>query len=513
VIEPLDEASVERAARRLERARVEAVAVCLLFAFLDPSHEARVAEILRAALPDAFVVASHEVAAEVREFERATTATVDAALGPPTGRYLRRLRAATEDAGLPEPFVMLSSGGVGTLEQAAAHPAGMLLSGPAGGAVAARIVAELAGERAALGFDMGGTSCDTFFLPEGGGESELTVDRTVAGLPVHLPMVDIHTVSAGGGSIAWVDAGGALRVGPQSAGADPGPACYGRGGSEPTVTDANLVLGRLPAAAGLELDVDAARTACERLGIGSAEEAAEGIVTVAVNALVQALRVVSVERGHDPAVAALIAFGGAGPLHACELAAQLGARRVLCLPASGVLSALGLAAAERRRDASRSLLRPLADAGDLDAAVAELMPARDGETVRAAADLRYAGQSFELLIPFGDGLERAFHAEHERRYGHADADHPVELVTLRAAAVRPGAQVTLAAAGEVERGRRAIRLGGDEVEAAVFTGSGLPPGEAVDGPAVIEFPETTCLIPPGWTAQAEDHGIVRIEAS
>ncbi|HEY6694303.1 MAG TPA: hydantoinase/oxoprolinase family protein [Solirubrobacteraceae bacterium] len=514
VIRELDEASVERAARRLKRERAEAVAVCLLFAFLDPSHEARVTAMLRDALPDAFVVASHEVAAEVREFERATTATVDAALGPPTGRYLRRLREATAEAGLPAPHVMLSSGGVADLEQAAAHPAAMLLSGPAGGAVAARIV----GTPPALGFDMGGTSCDTFLLGEAGGESELTVQRRVAGLPVRLPMVDIHTVSAGGGSIAWVDSGGALRVGPQSAGADPGPACYGRGGEQPTVTDANLVLGRLPAdspiAAGLRLDVDAARAALESLGVGTPEEAAAGVVAVAVNAMVQALRVVSVERGHDPAGAELIAFGGAGPLHACELAAQLGATRVLCLPASGVLSALGLAAAERRRDASRSLLRPLADAEGLESAVAELIDARDEEEVRGAADLRYAGQSFELLIPFGDGdLAEAFHAEHERRYGHADPDRPVELVTLRAAAVRPGADVRLSASGDVERGRRAIRWDGETVEAEVLTGTGLPPGTRVTGPAVVEFPETTCLVPPGWAGAADGHGVLRLEAT
>jgi N-methylhydantoinase A len=513
VIRALDEASVERAARRLKREGAEAVAVCLLFAFLDPSHEARVAAMLRDALPDAFVVASHEVAAEVREFERATTATVDAALGPPTGRYLSRLREATAEAGLPAPHVMLSSGGVADLEQAAAHPAAMLLSGPAGGAVAARIV----GTPPALGFDMGGTSCDTFLLGEGGGESELTVQRRVAGLPVRLPMVDIHTVSAGGGSIAWVDSGGALRVGPQSAGADPGPASYGRGGEQPTVTDANLVLGRLPGespiAAGLRLDVDAARAALESLGVGSAEEAAAGVVAVAVNAMVQALRVVSVERGHDPAGAELIAFGGAGPLHACELAAQLGATRVLCLPASGVLSALGLAAAERRRDASRSLLRPLADAGDVEAAVADLIQSR-GEEVRGAADLRYAGQSFELLIPFGDGdLAETFHAEHERRYGHADPDRPVELVTLRAAAVRPGADVRLSASGDVERARRAIRWDGETVEAEVLTGSGLPPGTRVTGPAVVEFPETTCLVPPGWAGAADEQGILRLEAT
>jgi N-methylhydantoinase A len=511
VIRELDEASVRRAARRLRREATEAVAVCLLFAFLDPSHEARVAEILREDLPDAFVVASHEVAAEVREFERATTATIDAALGPPTARYLGALRAATEEAGLPAPHVMLSSGGVADLEQAAAHPAAMLLSGPAGGAVAARIVAA----PPALGFDMGGTSCDTFLLAEGGGESELTVQRRVAGLPVRLPMVDIHTVSAGGGSIAWVDSGGALRVGPQSAGADPGPACYGRGGTEATVTDANLVLGRLPAespiAAGLKLDAQAARAALESLGVGSAEEAAAGVVAVAVNAMVQALRVVSVERGHDPAGAELIAFGGAGPLHACELAAQLGATRVLCLPASGVLSALGLAAAERRRDASRSLLRPLEDAGDLDRAARELVAPDGDEELRAAADLRYPGQSFELLIPFGDGdLAETFHAEHERRYGHADPGRPVELVTLRAAAVRPGAEVRLTASGECEHSARTIRWDGEDLEAQVLTGSGLPPGTTVEGPAVLEFPETTCLVPPGWCGEADEHGIVRL---
>jgi N-methylhydantoinase A len=237
-------------------------------------------------------------------------------------------------------------------------------------------------------------------------------------------------------------------------------------------------------------------------------------VAVAVNAMVQALRVVSVERGHDPAGVALIAFGGAGPLHACELAAQLGARRVLCLPASGVLSAVGLAAAERRRDVSRSLLRPLAEVDGLERAVADLAAARDGEHVRAAADLRYVGQSFELLVPFEDSAELAagFHAEHERRYGHADPERAVELVTLRAAAIRPGAEVHLAAIGDVERSTRTIRWEGDEVEAEVLTGTGLPPGTTVAGPAVIEFPETTCFVPPGWSGAADDQGVVRLES-
>ena len=285
------------------------------------------------------------------------------------------------------------------------------------------------------------------------------------------------------------------------------------------MTDANLVLGRLPSdspiAAGLRLDAGAARAALEALGIGSAEEAAEGIVEVTVNAMVQALRVVSVERGHDPAAAALIAFGGAGPLHACELAGQLGATQVLCLPASGVLSALGLAAAERRRDASRSLLRPLTGAGDLARAAAELADARDGEDVRAAADLRYAGQSFELLVPFEDPddargrLPRRARAplrpRRPRPCGRAR-----DPARGRRVARRPGRAVG-------HRRRRALAphdpWQGEAIDAEVLAGTGLPPGTEVTGPAIVEFPETTCLVPPGWAGAADEHGILRLERS
>ena len=529
VVAPLDVASVERVADRLERLRVEAVAVCLLFSFLDPSHEQKVAELLRRRLDGVVVIASHEVAAEVREFERATTVAVDAALASTTRRYLRRVAAKSAKAGLPEPFVMLSSGGVAPLEQAAGHPATMLLSGPAGGAVAARLVAGLDGDFPALGFDMGGTSCDTFML-EDAGEATLSVDRRVAGLPIRVPMVDIHTVSAGGGSIAWVDAGGALRVGPESAGAAPGPACYGRGGTRPTVTDADLVLGYLPAdrpiAGGLTLDRARAEAALRRLadeaGYASALEAAEGVVDVAANELVQAVRVVSVERGHDPARSTLIAFGGAGPLHACALAGQLGARRVVCFGASGVLSALGLAAAERRSDHARSVLRPLAalDAATLAHAVEELAGG-DGSELRCHADLRYTGQSFELTLPFTPGEEPAalaerFHAEHERRYGHSAPDAPLELVTLRAAAVRPGPAVTLpplrAVGAGTPSGRREIRVAGETVEAAVYAEDALAPGFELEAPAIVEYGQTTCLVPPGWSAHVDRHGLLRLEA-
>src|SRR5688500_6954363 len=430
-----------------------ALVIGFLHSYANPAHERAAARAAAAMLPGWFIATSEDVLPEFREYERFSTAALNAYIGPRVGGYLTRLGAALAERGYAgRVFITTSSGGIVPAEVAARFPVHTVLSGPAGGVAAAVNLGRLMEAPNLITYDMGGTSTDVCLIE--GLEPTLTTEQHIAGLPNRTPQIEINSIGAGGGSVAWLDAGGALRVDPRSAGADPGPACYGRGGTEPTVTDANLVLGRLPAtppiAADRELDLEAARAALESLGVGAAEEAAEGVVTVAVNALVQALRVVSVERGHDPAGAALIAFGGAGPLHACELAAQLGATRVLCLPASGVLSAVGLAAAERRRDASRSLLTPLAEAADLQSLVKELAASRDGESVRGAADLRYAGQSFELLVPFEDPaeLEEAFHAEHERRYGHADRERAVELVTVRAAAVAPGAEVTLAATGE-----------------------------------------------------------------
>jgi N-methylhydantoinase A len=427
----------------------EAVAVCLLHAYRDPSHERAVADELRRRLPDAHVVASHEVAPEFREYERASTTAADAYLGPVVARYLRALADAATVAGLPVPLVMRSSGGVSTPEEAAEHPATILVSGPAAGVVGAARLAALAGIENAIAFDMGGTSTDVCLIA--GGRAERASERTVAGLPIRLPTVDLHTVGAGGGSLVWTDVGGALRVGPESAGADPGPACYGRGGSQATVTDANLVLGRLPErlAGGVELD----RAAAER-ALASIEPAA--VVDVVNAEMLRALRVVSVERGHDPADFALVAFGGAGPLHACELAEELGIRTVLVPEAAGVLSALGLVASEERRDAVRSYIVPLADAGELP---------RHGE-----ADLRYAGQSFELTLALQDGLGEAFHTAHEERYGFAERDRDIELVAVRTAEIRPGPQLD------------------------------LPRGEetTVAGPNVLELDGSTCWIPPGW---------------
>ena len=428
---------------------VEAVTVCLLFAFRDASHERAVAEELRRRLPRARVVASHEVAPEFREYERASTTAIDAYLGPVVSQYLQALRTAAGGAGLPEPLVMGSSGGVVSVDEAAAHPALALVSGPAAGVVGAARLARLAGIENAISLDMGGTSTDVCLISAG--SAGRAAEREVAGLPVRLPTVDLQTVGAGGGSIVWRDSGGALRVGPESAGAEPGPACYGGGGERPTVTDANLLLGRLPAriAGALELDERAAEGALD--GIDPEEAVA------VVNAeMLRALRLVSVERGHDPRDFALIAFGGAGPLHACALAEELGIETVLVPAAAGVLSALGLAVGDERRDRVESFVRPLEEAGELPSA---------GE-----ADLRYAGQSFELTVPLEHDLAGAFHRAHEARYGYADPARPVELVAVRTAEMRPGPDLALPSAEPLK----------------------------AEGPARIELEGATCWLPPGW---------------
>jgi len=434
----------------------EAVAVCLLFAFRDASHEAAVAAELRRRHPGVRVVASHEVAPEFREYERASTTAADAYLAPVAGRYLRALAVAAVDAGLPEPLVMLSAGGVASVEDAAAHPATILVSGPAAGVVGAGLVARRAGFADAIAFDMGGTSTDVCLLP--GGRAERVAERAVGGLPVRVPTVDLHTVGAGGGSLVRIDVGGAIRVGPESAGAHPGPACYGAGGGA-TVTDANLLLGRLPAElpGGLVLDRDAAERALD--GIDPA-----AVVEVVNAEMLRALRVVSVERGHDPREFALVAFGGAGPLHACALAEELGIGAVLVPEAAGVLSALGLVASDERRDRVVSHVRPLADVRDLPA---------EGE-----ADLRYRGQSFELTVPLQDDLAAAFHRAHAERYGYADEAREVELVAVRTAEIVAGPELSLEAST-----RRSVR-----------------------GPELVELPGATCWVPDGWHGETNGDG-------
>jgi N-methylhydantoinase A len=493
VLQELDEAPLREA---LSDVDCEAVAVCLLWAFRHPDHERRAAELASEALGSVHVSTSHETAGVFREYERCVTTIVDAALSPLLRGYLDRLTERAGGAGLPEPEVMLSSGGTAAAATAARHGSWTVLSGPAGGAVGAARVAAEAGATAAVGLDMGGTSCDVSLLL--GGAAAVGSGRSVGGRALALPMVDVHTVGAGGGSIAWRDAGGALRVGPRSAGADP----------------------RSPLAGGVTLDAAAAASAvgalASELELGR-DEAAAGVARVAGAEMAQAVRVVTVERGIDPRDLALVAFGGAGPLHAAQIAAELGMRRVLAPLASGVLSALGLIVSERRRDVVESVL--LGGAALTRQAVAGTV-ARLGERarcelderaeLRATYDLRYAGQAFELSIPGAlepdpRDLRAAFDEAHDERYGYADPDAELELVTVRVAAALPGAEPPSASAEPAERRdtRRAL-FDGDWLDTAVFG-----PGETeTEGPAIFELPGSTLVVPPGWRAFSGADGVV-----
>jgi N-methylhydantoinase A/oxoprolinase/acetone carboxylase beta subunit len=484
VLTALEAGAAARLADDLAACEPEAVAVCLLHAYRHPEHERLVGEALRERLGDGVHVSlSHETVGTFREYERAATTEVDAALSPLLAAYLGRLVERARDGGIPAPAIMQSSGGLADVEHAAAHAALTVLSGPAGGAAAAALLAARCDEPDLLCFDMGGTSCDVCVV-EGGAVRE-SAGREVGGRPLALPMVDIHTVGAGGGSIAWRDAGGALRVGPRSAGAEPGPACYGRGGTEPTVTDANLVLGHLdpdePLAGGVALDARAGHEAvgalAGELGL-STEDCAAGIVRVANAEMVRAMRVMTVEQGLDPRDFALLAFGGAGPLHAAAMAEELGMRRILVPRASGVLSALGLAAADRRRDRARTVFL---HGDDL---TADALAIEDGS---AAYDVRYRGQSFELTVrdvePDPAAVREAFEAIHEERYGYRDPEGEIEVVTIRERHSEPGPDVRFEAPGARD----------------------------ISGPTVVRLPEATLVVPEGWTGTTDHTGTIVLE--
>jgi N-methylhydantoinase A len=484
VLRALDDDAAKRLADDVAGCDPEAVAVCLLHSYRHPEHELLVRDVLRERLGERVHVSlSHEAVGTFREYERAATTEVDAALSPLLAAYLRRLVQRTKDEGLPTPAIMQSSGGLADIDVATAHAALTVLSGPAGGAAAAALLAARCDEPDLLCFDMGGTSCDVCVV-EGGTVRE-AAGREVGGRPLALPMVDIHTVGAGGGSIGWRDAGGALRVGPHSAGAEPGPACYGRGGTEPTVTDANLVLGHLdpdePLAGGVELDERAAHTAvgalADDLGL-SADECAAGIVRVANAEMVRAMRVMTVERGVDPRDFALLAFGGAGPLHAAAIAEELGMRRILIPRASGVLSALGLAAADRRRDHAHTVFL------HGDGLTADALAVQDGD---AAYDVRYRGQSFELTVrdvePEPAAVREAFEAIHEERYGYRDPEGEIEVVTIRERHSEPGPDVRFEAPG----------------------------AEDIAGPTVVRLPEATLVVPEGWSGTTDRTGTIVLE--
>ena len=532
----VDPEAVRELAATLREADVESVAVALLHAYVTPENESRVAAVLREEL-DVPVSASHAVLPEFREFERTSTTVVDAYVTPAIDRYVGNLTDRAAAAGIPEPRIMQSNGGIASADTVRTHAVGTALSGPAAGVVgadrAARTVQvsdELPGF---VTFDMGGTSSDVSLVRDGA--AERTTDTTIDGIPIKTPMVDINTIGSGGGSIAWVDSGGALRVGPRSAGADPGPACYGHGGDEPTVTDANVVLGYVgeSTALGGELSLDVAAAEAvladlaDEAGLGSARAAARGVYRVANAKMTRAIREITVERGFDPREFGLVAFGGAGPMHAVGVADDLDIGTVIVPVASGVLSAYGLLDADERYDRVRTHLTRLDDATpervadvvtDLAAdAVAESTAA--DPAVEREADLRYVGQSFELTVPIGlpfdpDTVRSRFHAEHERVHGYR-MDAAVELVNLRATAraERSVAETRYDADGDSRVDTRTVDVGGETHEATVHDRLAAPVGTTIDGPAVLEEAESTTVVPPAWTATVRDTGslVVRPE--
>ncbi|HEY5052230.1 MAG TPA: hydantoinase/oxoprolinase family protein [Solirubrobacterales bacterium] len=529
VVEPLGAGEPRRLAGLLRESEAESVAICLLFSYLDPGHEREIAAYLRQALPGIHVSASHEVLPRFREFERCSTTAIDAYLSPLLGRYLTRLSEAATGAGLPTPLVMQSSGGVAEAGDAARAGAWSVLSGPAGGAIGAGLLARLSGDGNVLGFDMGGTSCDVCVVEDG--EVRRTDSRRIGGRVIQLPMVDVHTVGAGGGSIGWRDPGGALRVGPRSAGADPGPACYGRGGAEPTVTDAALLLGYLAIdsrlAGGVTLDFDAARTAVGELArsLGLDElEAAEGIIRIANLEMVRAMRVVTIERGIDPRRFALMPFGGAGPMHAAAIAAELGVETILCPRAGGVLSALGLCASERRRDTARTVMLSGEDlsaeriAHEVEDLVGHAGRGLSDAKAEASYEMRYRGQAFELTVagaldPDPADLAERFAAAHEERYGYRENGGEIELVDIRVAMVVPGPrlQPSAATSADLDEGSRRARFDGAWVDARILRGEPAA-GARTEGPAIFELPEATLVLPPSWLAEVDKAGTIRAEA-
>jgi len=529
VLEPLTDGEVARVVAAVRALAPEAVAIALLFAFRDPTHERRLASALRDGLPHVPVAASHEVLPLFREFERTSTTTVEAYLRPRVSTYLERLDGGVRQSGIGALCIMTSSGGTRAPAAAAAHAASLALSGPAGGVVGARLVAAAVGLSDLLTLDMGGTSADASLVV--GGAPLADSAGAVGGVPLALPAVLIETVSAGGGSIARVDEGGALRVGPESAGAVPGPACYGRGGERPTVTDACLALGWLdagsPLADDVRLDTAAAERALLRLGPaagGDSTRVAAGIVAVAGAAMARALKRVSVARGLDPRRMALLPFGGAGALFGCQLADALGMGTIVIPPHPGTLSALGLASAAERADLLASFHRPVdgLEPRALALAFAPLLAegARQipGGTLRRYADCRFAGQGYEVTVP-ADGDEPArirdeFLAAHRRRYGHGGGGLAVEIVNLRVVALREGPLPSFdgkTRTGRRPQGPRAFVVRGERVTGSVWALDELAGGVTIQGPAILAGRDATALVESGWCGTVHPSGAVLLE--
>ena len=527
VIEVLSSSEIARVTARIKELAPESVAIALLFAFRHPQHEQQLAGAIRSALPDLPVAASHEVLPVFREYERTSTTTAEAYLRPKVASYVARTAAAARDRGVQSGGfrIMTSSGGTLEPPQAIERAASLALSGPAGGVVGAQLVGAAVGTRDLLTLDMGGTSADASLIA--GGVALTEGAESVAGIPLALPAILIETVSAGGGSIAAIDDGGALQVGPRSAGAEPGPACYDRGGTEPTVTDACLVLGWLDPdyrlADAVLLDRAAAERALATL-YSDVTTMAAAIVEVATAVMARALKRVSVARGIDPRGMALLPFGGAGPLFGCALADSLGMSRVIIPPHPGVLSALGLAAAPERVDVLASLHRALADVrdGDLHRAFEPLLAAAARALPKASlarfVDCRFAGQGYEVTVPAPRddpaAIASAFRGAHQARYGHADPEQPVELVNLRVVAEKPTGVAVESGTGRTKavKGPRSIVLRDRKsVRAEVWALGQIAAGTHVRGPAILAGLDATALVEPGWHGVVHPTGAVILE--
>jgi len=518
---PLRARGLARALLAVRRSRATAVAVSLLHAYATPAHERRLGRAL--AGRGLHVSLSHRLLPTPGEYERTSTTVVNAYVGPVMTGHLRALADAVPGS----VRVMQSNGGLTRAATAAAEAVRTVLSGPAGGVVGAADRARRGGFRRIITLDMGGTSTDVSLVD---GTPTFRTEAVIGELPIGVPALDIHTVGAGGGSLARLDAGGALRVGPESAGAEPGPACFGRG-TAPTVTDANLVLGRLVETeflgGALPLDVARARRALAPLarGLGrSVPATAAGIVAVATAVMERAVRVITIERGHDPREFTLVAFGGAGALHAAELAAGLGIRRVYVPRHPGLLSAWGVLTADVVRDSSATLRRIAPDAATLARAFAPLARAARAElrrertarvTLARALDARYVGQSYEVRVPYGPGWTSAFHREHQRRYGHAAPDRPIEVVAVRVRARAAGVPVPhdpLPRGGRIRPiATRAVHLGGRVRPTPVFRRDDLPVGRRLVGPAIVCEYSATTVVPPGWRLHVDRAGGLVLE--
>lgn len=541
----MDEDACRAAARRLKVLGVEAVAVVFLHSYANPAHERRAGEILREELPDTEIALSCDVLPVFREYERSMATALNAGVQPIVGRYIGRLRDGLAKRALAAPFyIMKSNGGVFSPEQAERQSIQMALSGPAAGVRGAAYVGALAGAEDIVTIDMGGTSADVSLIRDG--VPAVTKDGEIGPYPLSIPIVDIHTIGAGGGSIASVTEQGALIVGPRSAGADPGPACYGKGGEEPTVTDANLALGRVPPHlldGEMALDPALAEMAIRRfvakpLGI-DVTAAAEGILKIVNNNMVGALKVVSVEKGLDPRAFTLCAFGGAGPMHGGDLSRQFGTKRLLIPRHPGILCALGLLATDVQYDFARTRIQraPNYDFADMAATFEGL--AREADAVLAAeavaperrrltrsADLRYAKQGVEITVDFPadsadaasvNRLIEAFHDLHERLYTFADRDAPVEIVNLRVTATGVMDKIDLPSLDAAPDGtspepssRRSVHLGDGIADVSVYRRESLLAGHAVDGPAIIDQLDTTTVLLPGQTGVTDVYGSLLI---